>query len=48
MATSGRKIDEQTQRQIVKLREINRSIRDVAKITQTSTRTVQKYLRQRS
>lgn len=45
MATSGRPIPADDARRMQRLREIGQSIRVIAKETQTSTRTVQKYLR---
>ena len=45
MATSGRDTDEQTRRQIKKLRDAGLSVREVAKAEQVSTTTVQKILK---
>ena len=45
MATSGKPLDNQTRQQIVRLREQGVSVRETAKATMTSTRTVQKHTR---
>lgn len=45
MATSGRDIDEQTRRQIQKLRDAGLSVREVAKAERVSPTTVQKILK---
>lgn len=45
MATPGRETDEQTRQRIQRLREAGLSVRQVARETDTSTRTVQKYLK---
>lgn len=46
--TSGRDIDEQTKRQIQKLREAGLSVREVARAALVATSTVQRVLHQRS
>lgn len=45
MAEQGRKLDDSTRRTLKRLREIGRSIRDVAKQTGVAKSTAQKYLK---
>ena len=47
MATSGRETDEQTKRQIKKLRDAGLSVREIAREQRVSPPTVQKILRKR-